>query len=234
MPSSPPSEGERDGRGLPRRGHRDSRLRWLIPPAVILVAVLLVRAFVLTPFSIPSGSMQPTLEIGDRILVNRLVSPHDLRRGDVVVFDASAAFNLHDPTAGPFERLVDALGSMIGEGSDTDYVKRVIGLPGDHVRCCGTDGRLMVNGVAVDEPYLLPGDAPSTTTFDVTLPADRYWVMGDHRSASADSRSQLGAPGGGMVPGGDIIGQVPVRYWPPGRIGSLPQVPLSAIPRNGQ
>ncbi|MGN6754348.1 MAG: signal peptidase I [Intrasporangium sp.] len=214
-------------------GH-DRRLRWLIPPAVILLAVIVVRAFFLAPFSIPTGSMEPTLEVGDRILVTRLGTPQDVGRGDVVVFDASTAFNLHEDTPGLLQRVVDAIGSIVGQGPDTDYVKRVIGLPGDHVRCCSEHGRLVVNGVTVDEPYLFPGDAPSATTFDVTLPADRYWVMGDHRSASADSRSQLGAPGGGMVPGEDIIGQVWVRYWPPGRIGTLSQVPLSAIPRNGQ
>jgi signal peptidase I len=221
---------QHDHPGAPR--HR--RLRWLVPPAVLILAVIVVRAFLLVPFSIPSRSMEPTLQVGDRILVSRLGSPDDLRRGDVVVFDASAAFNLHEDTPGPLQRVVDAVGSIIGQGSDTDYVKRVVGLPGDHVRCCSEDGRLQVNGVAVSEPYLFPGDAASTTTFDVTLPADRYWVMGDHRSSSADSRSQLGAPGGGMVPGEDIIGQVWVRYWPPGRIGTLWQVPLSAIPRNGQ
>jgi signal peptidase I len=226
-----PGDGRR-GEAHPSR--HDRRLRWLVPPAVVLLAVILVRAFLLAPFAIPSGSMEPTLEVGDRILVSRLGSAHDLERGDVIVFDASTAFNLHERTPGLLQRVVDAVGSIIGQGSDTDYVKRVVGLPGDHVRCCSADGRVVVNGVAVDEPYLFPGDAPSTTTFDVTLPADRYWVMGDHRSASGDSRSQLGAPGGGTVPGEDIIGQVWVRYWPPGRIGTLSPVPLSAIPRNGQ
>lgn len=178
--------------------------------------------------------MEPTLAAGDRILVSRLGSAQDLHRGDVIVFDASAAFSLPSDTPGVLQRVVDAVGSLVGQGPDTDYVKRVIGLPGDHVRCCSADGRLEVNGVAVDEPYVYPGDVPSATTFDVTLPADRYWVMGDHRSASADSRSHMGAPGGGMVPGEDIIGQVWVRYWPPDRIGTLPPAPLSASSRNGQ
>ena len=217
-----------------RRSGRDRRLRWLVPAVVVVVTVVLVRAFVVAPFSIPSGSMEPTLQIGDRILVSRLGSPQDLRRGDVIVFDASKAFNLDEGTPSLLQRVTDAVGSLVGQGSDTDYVKRVVGLPGDHVRCCAVDGRVVVNGVPVDEPYLFPGDKPSATTFDVTLPAGRVWVMGDHRSSSADSRSQLGAPGGGMVPEEDIIGQVWVRYWPPGRIGTLSPVPLSAIPRNGQ
>lgn len=201
---------------------------------MVLIAIILVRAFLVAPFSIPSGSMEPTLQVGDRILVSRLTGPDDLQRGDVVVFDASRAFDLPESTPSLLRRIANAIGSIVGQGSDTDYVKRVIGLPGDHVRCCAVDGRLVVNGVEADEPYLARGEAPSATTFDVTLPSDRYWVMGDHRSASADSRSHMGAPGGGMVPGEDIIGQVWVRYWPPGRTGTLPSVPLSAIPRNGQ
>lgn len=217
-----------------RRSGRNRRLRWLVPVVGFVVTILLVRAFVAAPFSIPSGSMEPTLQIGDRILVSRLGSSQDLRRGDVIVFDASKAFNLDEGTPSLLQRVSDAVASLVGQGSDTDYVKRVVGLPGDHVRCCAEDGRLVVNGVPVDEPYLYPGDKPSATTFDVTLPPGRVWVMGDHRSESADSRSQLGAPGGGMVPEEDIIGQVWVRYWPPGRIGTLSQVPLSAIPRNGQ
>jgi signal peptidase I len=209
-------------------------LRWLVPPALVLLAVILVRAFLLAPFSIPSGSMEPTLEVGDRILVNRTVSAEGLHRGDLVVFDASAAFGIRSPQTGLMRTLGSAVGSVVGLGSDTDYVKRIIGLPGDHVRCCNEDGRILVNDVPVDEPYLYPGDEPSATPFEVTVPADRFWVMGDHRSASADSRAFLGAPGGGTVPGEDIIGQVWMRYWPPGRVGLFPTAPQSASPRNGQ
>lgn len=205
-----------------------------MPPTVVLLAVVLVRAFLVAPFSIPSGSMEPTIEVGDRILVNRTVSPEDLRRGDLIVFDASAAFGIRSPQTGLTRTLGNAIGSLVGRGSDTDYVKRIIGLPGDHVRCCAEDGRLVVNGVPLVEPYLYPGDEPSATPFEVTVPADRFWVMGDHRAASADSRAYLGAPGGGTVPGEDIIGQVWMRYWPPGRIGTFPTVPQSAFARNGQ
>jgi signal peptidase I len=205
-----------------------------VPPAVVLLAVVLVRAFLVAPFSIPSGSMEPTIAVGDRILVNRTVSPQDLQRGDLIVFDASAAFGIRSPQPGLTRTFGNAIGSLVGRGSDTDYVKRVIGLPGDHVRCCAQDGRLVVNGVPLDEPYLYPGDEPSATPFEVRVPPDRFWVMGDHRAASADSRAHLGAPGGGTVPEEDIIGQVWVRYWPPGRIGTFPTVPQSAFPRNGQ
>ena len=89
------------------------------------------------------------------------------------------------------------------------------------MRCCAPDGRLEINGVAVTEPYVAPGQKPSDLTFDVTVPPDRFWVMGDNRGSSADSRAHLGDPGGGMVPGDDIIGKVWVRYWPLDRLGPV-------------
>jgi signal peptidase I len=201
--------------------------------------VLLVRAFLVTPFGIPSASMEDTLLVGDRILVSRLTAPEDLQRGDIVVFDASQAFNLSVPERGVVQTLVEAGQSLLGKGQPTDYVKRVIGLPGDRVKCCAPDGRLEINGVAVDEPYVAPGAVPSTMTFDVTVPEDRFWVMGDNRGASADSRAHLGEPGSGMVPGEDIIGKVWVRYWPLGRLGDVDQGQLSStpavpVPRNGE
>ena len=206
--------------------------------ASVLLLVLLARTFLVTPFGIPSSSMEDTLLVGDRLLVSRLTVPADLQRGDIIVFDASEAFNLQVPQRGPVQKLVEAAESLVGKGQPTDYIKRVIGLPGDRVRCCAPDGRLQVNGVAVDEPYLKPGVAPSVTTFDVEVPADRFWVMGDNRSGSADSRAHLGDPGGGMVPAEDIIGKVWVRYWPLGRLGPVDQgqlssVPAGSAPRNG-
>ena len=215
------------------------RHRWLLGPASLLLLVLLVRAFLVTPFGIPSASMEDTLLVGDRILVSRLTSPADLQRGDIVVFDASQAFNLRVPERGVVQTLVEAGQSLFGKGQPTDYVKRVIGLPGDRVKCCAPDGRLEINGVAVDEPYVAPGAVPSTMTFDVTVPDDRFWVMGDNRGASSDSRAHLGEPGSGMVPGEDIIGKVWVRYWPLGRLGDVDQgqlssVPAAPVPRNGE
>lgn len=208
-------------------------LRWLVAPAVVLLVALLVRAFLYAPFSIPSGSMEPTLQVGDRILVDRTVDPADLRRGDLIVFDAAAAFGLERPQAGPGERLLDILGGLVGRGPETDYVKRIIGLPGEHIVCCDDDNRLVINGQPLDEPYLYPGDAASETRFDIAVPEGRFWVMGDHRSASSDSRAHLGAPGGGTVPGDDIIGQVRVRYWPLDRGGSIGSIAYTPIPRNG-
>ena len=209
---------------------RDRGLRWLIGPAVALLLVLLVRSLLVTPFRIPSSSMEDTLHVGDRILVDRTTSFEDLRHGDIIVFDASRAFNLDVPDRGLLERLVDGLEGLVGQGPPTDYVKRVIGLPGDRVRCCALDGRLEVNGTPVDEPYLKPGQQPSTMTFDVLVPPRRLWVMGDNRAGSADSRAHLGEPGGGMVPGDDIIGQVWVRYWPLDQLGAVDPDESSATP----
>ncbi|MEO7753558.1 MAG: signal peptidase I [Terracoccus sp.] len=235
-----PSPGEEDPtRGGARRRARELRRRhgWLVAAAVLVLAVIVVRAFVVTPFSIPSGSMEHTLLVGDRILVTRLGEPGDLVRGDVVVFDGTRAFALPPPDAGPLGVVVGAVQGLVGTGRSTDFVKRVIGIPGDHVRCCAPDGRLEVNDTPVSEPYLKPGEEPSLTPFDVILPADRFWVMGDNRGHSADSRAHLGQPGGGMLPGEDIIGKVWVRYWPLDRLGPVetqhPE-PLSSTPRNGE
>jgi signal peptidase I len=210
------------------------RHRWLLGPALLLLAIVVIRAFLVTPFGIPSESMQDTLLIGDRILVSRTTAPADLRRGDIVVFDASQAFNLRVPERGLLQTLVEAVESLAGKGQPTDYVKRIIGLPGDHVRCCAADGRLEINGVAVTEPYVAPGQKPSLLTFDVTVPPDRFWVMGDNRGSSADSRAHLGDPGGGMVPGDDMIGKVWVRYWPLDRLGPVEQGQIASVPRNGE
>ncbi|KUN82022.1 S26 family signal peptidase [Streptomyces bungoensis] len=160
---------------------------------VCLVFLLLLNAFVVQPFQIPSGSMEQGLRIGDRVLVNKLAYRFGARprRGDVVVFDGTGYF---------------------GNG---DYVKRVVGVGGDHVVCCGKEGRLEVNGRPVDETaFLRPGDAPSSVPFDVVVPAGRLFLLGDHRSRSSDSRDHLGSPGGGMVPVADVIGRADWIAWP--------------------
>jgi signal peptidase I len=170
----------------------------LVPALACCAVLLLVGHFVVEPFQVPSSSMENTLKVGDRVLVDKLAyrfggTP---QRGDVIVFDGKDSF---DTTSG------------------TDYVKRVIGIGGDHVRCCDTHGRVTVNGKAIDEPYLHPGDVPSRTPFDVIVPLGRLWVMGDHRDDSADSRSHLGDPGGGTVPVGEVIGRAEWIAWPLGR-----------------
>lgn len=163
---------------------------------VCLLFLLLLSTFVLQPFQIPSGSMESRLRIGDRLLVNKLAYRFgsEPQRGDVVVFDGTGYFG------------------------DADYVKRVVGVGGDHVVCCGREGRLEVNGRSVDESaFLYPGDSPSDTPFDVVVPAGSLFVLGDHRSASSDSRDHLGSPGGGMVPVDRVIGRADWIAWPVGR-----------------
>jgi len=195
--------------------------------------MLLVRGFLVQSFYIPSGSMQPTLEPDDRLLVNKVGVASTMQRGDLVVFDgtnafgSTSAFGGHARKAGAGESSI--VGKALGEiasilsisTNQSDYVKRVVGLPGDHVVCCEAGGQLSVNGVVVKESYLFPDDNPSDVTFDVLVPGGRIWVMGDHRSDSSDSREHLGEPGGGMVRMDDVIGRAAMVYWPPSRAGVL-------------
>ena len=191
---------------------------------VALVLTLFVRLFVAQAFYIPSGSMQPTLEVDDRVLVSRLAYRFgDVQRGDVVVFDGRGSFAPVEPVNKPGlpARVAQAIGTTLGiSPSERDYVKRVIGLPGDRVVCCES-GQLTVNGVPLREPYVMPGDAASNQPFDVLVPTGRLWVMGDHRSSSADSRAHLGDPGGGTVPLDRVVGEVVLRFWPMRDLGPL-------------
>ncbi|MFF4804489.1 signal peptidase I [Streptomyces sp. NPDC001351] len=160
---------------------------------VCLVFLLLLNTFVVQPFQIPSGSMENGLRIGDRVLVNKLAYRFgaEPRRGDVVVFDGTGYFG------------------------NADYIKRVVGVGGDHVVCCDKEGRIEVNGRSVDEStFLHPGDSPSTVPFTVVVPDGTLFVLGDHRSDSSDSRDHLGSPGGGMIPVSDVIGRADWIVWP--------------------
>ena len=199
---------------LPWPGWSTLRLASTLVVAGILLA--LVRVFVVQTFVIPSGSMEPGLRIGDRVVVSRLdyrFGP--VRRGDVVVFDGDGVFAATNPPGSLLARLgagiARALGSPVGE---TDFVKRVIGVGGDRVACCDSEGRVTVNGRALEESYVYPGDSPSSVTFDQVVPSGSLWVMGDHRSSSADSRDHLGDPGGGMVPVDQVVGRVVAVWWP--------------------
>ncbi|NYG05918.1 signal peptidase I [Phycicoccus badiiscoriae] len=231
-PAAPAEADAADGSERPRGGPS-----WLLLAGVSLLVMVLVRGFLVQSFYVPSGSMEPTIQPGDRILVNKLVSGSDLRRGDIVVFDGTTSFAAADRSPhqdnGLIGRTLSGAASFVGINlGEQDFVKRVIGLPGDHVVCCDAHGRLTVNGTPLSEPYLLSGDKPSELTFDVTVPAGRLWVMGDHRSDSADSRSHLGDPGGGTVRLTDVIGRASVRYWPLTRMGGFttPRA-LAGIPR---
>ncbi|WP_115788747.1 signal peptidase I [Arthrobacter silvisoli] len=220
------------------RQPRKQGWRFVLLGVVLAVAISgLVRSLWIDVYFIPSESMEPLLGTGDRILVSRTdFGSEPIRRGDIVVFDGRGTFAPLNSGKGPLADAAAAVGHWLGlTGSDTTYVKRVIGIPGDHVRCCGVDGRLTVNGQAVEESYLYPGDAPSAQQFDVVVPGGRLWLMGDHRSRSADSRSLLGAPGGGLVPVERVIGR-PVRIiWPLDRLAELPRPAVAEPPsKNGQ
>ncbi len=198
---------------------------WKELPVLIVVALVLalvIKTYALQAFYIPSGSMENTLDIGDRVLINKLVYDfRDIHRGDVIVFNGAGSWDtdLPAPSTNPVSRFFTNIGQMIGvvHGED-DYVKRVIGLPGDHVACCNAQGQITVNGVALDETsYLYPGNAPSEERFSITVPPGRLWVMGDHRAISYDSRGHMGDPGGGTIPESAVLGRVFVRIWPPSR-----------------
>ncbi|MBK8436980.1 MAG: signal peptidase I [Austwickia sp.] len=216
----------------PRRGYRGRhrairRTPLLVVVGLTLAIAIVVRSFFLEPFSIPSESMQPGLQPGDRVLVTKFGPLRHFQRGDVVVFDGTSTFGaIRQPDGNGLGALARRLTEFVaGRTGESDYVKRVVGVGGDRVRCCTSDGRLQVNGMPVAEPYLYPGDVASRQKFDVVVPAGRVWLMGDHRSRSADSRSHLAAPGGGTVAEGDVIGPVAVRIWPLNRIGGLDPAP---------
>ncbi|MDQ0633577.1 signal peptidase I [Arthrobacter pascens] len=210
------------------------RMGWRFVFLALLMAIAisgLVRSLWLDVYYIPSESMEPTLEGGDRILVSRTDFQSDpIRRGDIVVFDGRGTFAPLNSGKGPLADAGAAAGQWLGlAGSDTTYVKRVIGLPGDKVVCCDAAGHVTVNGEPLDEPYLFPGDAASKQAFSAIVPEGRLWLLGDHRSLSADSRSLLGAPGGGMVPVDRVIGRPVQIIWPLDRFAAVPR-PAAAGP----
>ena len=212
------------------RRPRKKRSFWREFPILVVVALVLavvIKTYAIQAFFIPSGSMENTLEINDRVLVNKLV--YDVRgihRGDIVVFNGDGSWDPGPPPANRnfAEKFVDGFASMFGFGHPGDIlIKRVIGLPGDDVACCDEQGRVTVNGVPLTEQsYLYPGDAPSEIRFNIVVPPGRLWVMGDHRLISDDSRDHLGDPGGGTVPENAVIGRAFVIIWPPSRWRFLP------------
>jgi len=195
---------------------------------VVAVAVLtlVVKAFVVQVYRIPSASMENTLQIGDRVLVNKLIYHfRGIARGDIVVFSGQDSWgpDAPPPSGDPVARYGDDVLSDIGlHSSQTYYIKRVIGLPGDKVACC-TDGKVTVNGVQLNESsYIYPGNAPSAIVFSATVPTGYVWVMGDHRGDSDDSRYHIDEPGGGAIPENEVVGRAFLIIWPPSEFRDLP------------
>jgi len=203
---------------LPKKG---SLLRE-VPVVVIaaLVVSVVVKTFFIHFFFIPSGSMQNTLQIGDRIAVNKFASIYsDIRRGEVVVFKDPSHWlgTAEAPTGSSITRGIKSGLVTVGVLPDpaTQYlIKRVIGVGGDTVMCCDAKGKLVVDGVSLNEPYIFAGNAPSDSKFSVTVPKGFIWVMGDHRGDSADSRFHTDDVHHGMVPLGDVVGRAEWVVWP--------------------
>jgi signal peptidase I len=192
---------------------KSKRSFWIELPILVLVAVLVavvVRTFLIQTFYIPSESMENTLLINDRVLVNKVVyGMRDPLRGEIVVFKPPESWH---------------------SGDKDDYIKRVVGVGGDRVVCCDTQGRITVNGTALNEDYLYPNAKPSNEEFDITVPKGRLWVMGDHRNESADSRVHQDF-NKGTIALSDVVGRAFVLFWPLNRATALsPPDTFSGVP----
>ena len=220
----------------PERSRSRGALIFFRDIALIILAALvisfLIKTFFIRSFYIPSGSMEETLHIDDRVIVS-LLTPGltPLKRGDVVVFtDPSDWLGGDEAVPVKSSPLNEAL-AFVGLAAPTDsnhLIKRVIGLPGDHIACCGTSGKLSVNGVAIDEPYInvTKGQNSDPFTFDVTVPKGDIWVMGDNRYHSGDSAYHEDkhdfSP---FVPISDVTGRAMVISWPVSRWTYLDDYP---------
>jgi signal peptidase I len=242
-----------DGPGKHAKGGSFFReLPFLVVIAFLLA--LLIKAFLIQAFYIPSGSMQQTLELGDRVLVNKLVYDfRDIHRGEIVVFNGLDSFTpettIPEP-ANPLQRVLRVLSSAVGVGApgEKDFIKRVIGVPGDRVACC-TDGKVTVQPegaerpTVLDEPYVFEdnrevfcaaglGEAACPEGAEgVLVPEGRLWVMGDHRGSSSDSRAHIDDANNGTVPQDKVIGRAFVIVWPLDRVRvlSVPETFDSAL-----
>jgi signal peptidase I len=201
---------------------------------VAVLASFLIKTFLIRSFYIPSASMENTLQINDRIIVNELVpNLTPIQHGDVVVFRDPGGWLpptlpvTENPVAGAIDWALSIVG-LSAPDSNNHLIKRVIGLPGDHVSCCNTLGQLEVNGVPLKEPYIVipPGQSEAATlSFNVTVPKGDLWVMGDNRYDSQDSSRNQALPGKGFVPISDVVGRAILISWPIGRWSWLGNYP---------
>jgi signal peptidase I len=169
-------------------------------------------------FFVPSGSMEPLFVEDDRILVEKISSwDGEVERGDVVVFEDPGGWLPPQPELNAIQKALSTIGLYPTGGH---LVKRVVGVGGDHVVCCDEQGRVTVNDVPLDEPYLSEPEAQQRA-FDVDVPKGRLWVMGDNRSNSEDSRYHQNLPGGGSIPDDRVVGRVWAIAWPLDRFAIL-------------
>lgn len=203
---------------LPKKGSLAREIPIIVIAA--LVVSVIVKTFFIHFFYIPSGSMENTLQVGDRIAVNKLANFFsDIKRGEVVVFRDPANWLGAAPTD-TSKGIVEALKTglvdvgVLPDPAKQYLIKRTIGVGGDHIICCDKQGRLTVNGISVNEPYIFAGNKPSDSNFNVTVPKGYIWVMGDHRGASADSRFHTDDIHKGFVPLSDVVGRAEFVVWP--------------------
>ncbi|POX55268.1 signal peptidase I [Streptomyces sp. Ru71] len=229
----PGEAGRTAEQGSAAAGPKKPRSFWKELPILIgiaLVLALLIKTFLVQAFSIPSASMQNTLQEGDRVLVDKLTPwfGSEPERGEVVVFHDPDNWLAGEATTNPnaVQKVLSWIGLM-PSAEEKDLIKRVIGVGGDTVECKGT-GPLLVNGKALDErDYVYAGNTPCSDDdgggqFKVTVPKGYIWVMGDHRQDSKDSRYNQSDKHHGMVPVKDVVGRAIVKAWPINRWGTLP------------
>jgi signal peptidase I len=214
------------------RGSRPAKGKLFEVFLLLIVAIgisFFVKTFLVQAFYIPSGSMENTLHVGDRVSVNRLgtITGQGIQRGDVVVFHDSAGWLGSDDTTKSsgvihlFKSLLTDIG-VLPDSSKKFLIKRVIGMPGDHVDCCTTKGNLKVNGHELGESsYIFAKDKPSEVAFNVEVPLNRIWVMGDHRGNSRDSRFHRDDQNNGFVPVHEVVGRAFLLLWPLSRTSVL-------------
>jgi signal peptidase I len=191
----------------------------LIVVVSALVLSFLIKTFFFQSFWIPSGSMEPALVYGDRILVTKWrPDPMPLRRGDIIVFKDPGNWLDQAPEDSTGVRRIGkeilTFTGLLPEDAGEHLVKRIIGLPGDHVECTDPDGKVSVNGQEITETYIAPGSRPCGVEFSVDVPDGYLWVMGDNRDNSADSRAHMGQPGGGTIPRANVVGATFAVVWP--------------------
>jgi signal peptidase I len=199
-----------------RRGAVRGLVELVVTIAVAIGLALLIQAFILKPYKIPSSSMVPTLVVYQRVLVNRLDTSPSL--GDIVVFHPPAGANPEPPICGnrhQGEGYAQACDQPTAQESTQTFIKRVVGLPGDRISIVA--GKVIRNGIMERAPFAQPCTIPQQCTFrqPITVPQGDYFMMGDNRGLSDDSRFW------GPVPQSWIIGVAFFTYWPPDRIGTL-------------